>query len=458
MSANSKAVIMGNARRRSSSMNKRLLSNFNAGELEMGCNEKWDYPNSRDHQVSLSSESMDRTRHVVACPRRMNSASRCHEYYLKEILVATGEWDVENLIWNEEHEAWYRGVLVDGKKVMIIRLLRLTAGAEAFKTEAEAIQRLTHKNIVKLMGYCVESDYRILVNEYVGHGNLHQWLHGYDGKITFIPWCLRVETIRGIAKALAYLHEDIEPNMVHYGVKSSNIYVDHELNPKIANPGVGRLFGPEFKHMAEGCGDIRPEDDPVSVLQAEKADVYDFGVLVMEIITGRPRIDYSKPQAEVDLVEWLKSMVASQLTEQVLDPKIVDIPPPMELKRLLLIALKCADPEAENRPKMGEVIHMLEPRDLLLHHETHKWLELFPQSYSEQGDQVFTRSIEERLEVTEEKVTTDDQDTTEVEESTEVLDTVTCRKSDSERSQACTKLMHDDFHAVQGKANTDSSK
>ncbi|MBA0802330.1 hypothetical protein Gohar_012635 [Gossypium harknessii] len=101
----------------------------------------------------------------------------------------------------------------------------------------------------------------------------------------------------------------------------------------------------------------------------EKSDVYSFGVLIMEIISGRSPVDYSRPQGEVNLVEWLKIMVGDRKSKEVVDPKLPEMPASKALKRVLLVALRCVDPDATKRPKMGHVIHMLESDDLLFHDE-----------------------------------------------------------------------------------------
>ncbi|GFY86062.1 protein kinase superfamily protein [Actinidia rufa] len=146
-----------------------------------------------------------------------------------------------------------------------------------FKIEVEAIGRVRHKNLVRLLGYCAEGAHRMLVYEYVDNGNLEQWLHGDVGPCSPLTWDIRMNIILGMAK-------------------------------------------------------------------------------------GTP-VDYSRPPGEVNLVEWLKTMVTNRNAEGVLDPKIPEKPSSRALKRALLVALRCVDPSAQKRPKMGHVIHMLEADD-----------------------------------------------------------------------------------------------
>ncbi|TXG62930.1 hypothetical protein EZV62_009924 [Acer yangbiense] len=156
---------------------------------------------------------------------------------------------------------------------------------------------------------------RMLVYEYVNNGNLDQWLHGDVGDVSPLTWDIRMNIILGTAK-----------------------------------------------------GYVAPEYACTGMLN-EKSDIYSFGILIMEIISGRNPVDYSRPQGEVNLVEWLKTMVGNRKSEEVVDPKIPEMPASKALKRILLVALRCVDPDATKRPKMGYVIHMLEADDLLVRDE-----------------------------------------------------------------------------------------
>ncbi|OMO78873.1 hypothetical protein CCACVL1_14029 [Corchorus capsularis] len=147
---------------------------------------------------------------------------------------------------------------------------------------------------------------RMLVYEYVDNGNLEQWLHGDVGPCSPLTWEIRMNIVLGTAK-----------------------------------------------------GYVAPEYASTGMLN-ERSDVYSFGILLMEIISGRNPVDYSRPQGEVNLVEWLKTMVTNRNAEGVLDPRLPEKPSSRALKRALLVALRCVDPNAQKRPKMGHVIHMLE--------------------------------------------------------------------------------------------------
>ncbi|URD79737.1 serine threonine-protein kinase [Musa troglodytarum] len=302
-----------------------------------------------------------------------------HWYTLRELEEATGGLAEENVIGEGGYGIVYRGVLADNTTVAVKNLLNNRGQAEKeFKVEVEVIGRVRHKNLVRLLGYCVEGEYRMLVYEYVDNGNLEQWLHGDVGEVSPLTWDIRMNIILGTAKGLAYLHEGLEPKVVHRDVKASNILLDHHWNSKVSDFGLAKLLCSERSYVTTRVmgtfGYVAPEYASTGMLN-ERSDIYSFGVLIMEIISGRAPVDYTRPPGEVNLVDWLKNMVGDRKSEQVVDPRIPEKPSPKALKRALLVALRCVDPDAHKRPKMGHVIHMLEMDDLLvrdvrqLHHQ-----------------------------------------------------------------------------------------
>jgi serine/threonine protein kinase len=166
--------------------------------------------------------------------------------------------------------------------------------------------------------------------------------------------------------SLTYLHEGLEPKVVHRDIKSSNILLNKQWNSKVSDFGLAKLLSPESSYITTRVmgtfGYVAPEYASTGMLN-ERSDVYSFGILIMEVITGRNPVEYSRPAEEVNLVEWLKKMVGNRNPEGVLDPKLPEKPTSRALKRALLVALRCTDPNAQKRPKMGHVIHMLEAED-----------------------------------------------------------------------------------------------
>lgn len=199
--------------------------------------------------------------------------------------------------------------------------------------------------------------------EYVDNGTLEQWLHGDVGGVSPLTWDIRMKIAIGTAKGLAYLHEGLEPKVVHRDVKSSNILLDKNWNAKVSDFGLAKLLGSEASYVTTRVmgtfGYVSPEYASTGML-SEWSDVYSFGVLLMELITGRCPVDYSKPPGEMNLVDWFKGMVANRRAEEMVDPLITVQPSSRALKRVLLICLRCIDLDANKRPKMGQIVHMLE--------------------------------------------------------------------------------------------------
>ncbi|XP_061977322.1 probable receptor-like serine/threonine-protein kinase At4g34500 [Populus nigra] len=285
-------------------------------------------------------------------------------YSLKELEIATRGFSEENVIGEGGYGVVYRGVLQDGSVVAVKNLLNNKGQAEKeFKVEVEAIGKVRHKNLVRLIGYCADGSSRMLVYEYVDNGNLEQWLHGDVGPVSPMTWDIRMNIAIGTAKGLAYLHEGLEPKVVHRDVKSSNILLDRKWNPKVSDFGLAKLLGSEASYVTTRVmgtfGYVSPDYASTGMLN-EGSDVYSFGVLLMEMITGRSPIDYSRPAGEMNLVDWFKGMVASRRGEELVDPLIEVQPAPRSLKRTLLVCLRCIDLDASKRPKMGQIVHMLE--------------------------------------------------------------------------------------------------
>ncbi|KAK9677863.1 hypothetical protein RND81_11G172300 [Saponaria officinalis] len=290
-------------------------------------------------------------------------------YSLRELEVATRGFSEENVIGEGGYGVVYRGVLEDGSVVAVKNLLNNKGQAEKeFKVEVEAIGKVRHKNLVGLIGYCADGAQRMLVYEYVDNGTLEQWLHGDVGTISPLTWDVRMKIAIGTAKGLAYLHEGLEPKVVHRDVKSSNILLDKNWNAKVSDFGLAKLLGSEASYVTTRVmgtfGYVSPEYASTGML-SEGSDVYSFGVLLMELITGKCPVDYSKPPGEMNLVDWFKGMVANRYGEEMLDPLITVKPSSRVLKRVLLICLRCIDLDASKRPKMGQIVHMLEADDFL---------------------------------------------------------------------------------------------
>ncbi|KAF8727933.1 hypothetical protein HU200_018501 [Digitaria exilis] len=285
-------------------------------------------------------------------------------YTRREMDEATGGLAAANVMGEGGYGVVYKGVLRDGTAVAIKNLHNNRGQAEKdFRMEVQTIGRVRHKNLLSLLGYCSEGACRMLVYRYMENSNLDKWLHHDDSEISPLTWDIRMRVLLGTAKGLAYLHEGLEPKIVHRDIKSSNILLDKQWNAKVSDFGLAKLLRSENSFVTTRVmgtfGYVAPEYAKTGMLN-ERSDVYSFGVLVMEVITGRTPVDYTRPTDEVNLVEWLKRMVAERRVEEVLDPRLPERPPSKALKRAILAALRCVDPEGSQRPTMAHVVHMLE--------------------------------------------------------------------------------------------------
>ncbi|KAK1364166.1 Protein kinase domain-containing protein [Heracleum sosnowskyi] len=290
-----------------------------------------------------------------------------HWFTLRDLEVATNRFSKENVLGEGGYGIVYKGHLINGSPVAIKKLFNNLGQAEKeFSVEVEAIGHVRHKNLVRLLGYCIEGTHRMLVYEYVNNGNLEQWLHGSMRQHGYLTWEARTKVLLGTAKALAYLHEAIEPKVVHRDIKSSNILIEDDFSSKVSDFGLAKLLGAGESHITTRVmgtfGYVAPEYANTGLLN-EKSDVYSFGVVLLEAITGREPVDYGRAAQEVNLVDWLKMMVGSRRSEEVVDPNIETRPSTRALKRALLTALRCVDPDSDKRPKMSQVVRMLESEE-----------------------------------------------------------------------------------------------
>ncbi|KDP24465.1 hypothetical protein JCGZ_25029 [Jatropha curcas] len=257
----------------------------------------------------------------------------------------------------------YRGVLRDGTQVAIKCLsAESKQGKHEFMTEIKIISNIHHPNLVELIGCCVEGSNRILVYEYLENNSLAtSLLSGSKGKHIAMDWSKRAAICLGTATGLAFLHEEIEPPIVHRDIKASNILLDRNLQPKIGDFGLAKLFPDNVTHVttrvAGTVGYLAPEYALLGQL-TKKADVYSFGVLILEIISGRSS---SKAAFGIDLlvlIEWTWKLWKEKRLLALVDPELVAYPEE-EVMRFIKVALFCTQAAAHQRPTMKQVVEMI---------------------------------------------------------------------------------------------------
>nr|GMD59687.1 putative serine/threonine-protein kinase isoform X2 [Ipomoea batatas] len=263
----------------------------------------------------------------------------------------------------------YKGRLRDGSfvavKVLSVELGSLR-GEREFISEISALSDIKHENLVRLRGCCVNGDHRLLVYDYMENNSLiHCFLGAEQSRMRF-RWGQRKEIALGIARGLCYLHEELNPHIVHRDVKASNVLLDQNFVPKLSDFGLARLFRDNTSHISTGVagtlGYLSPEY-AVSGHLTRKSDVYSFGVLLLELINGGPIVTFDIERGEIFLVNKAWELHnAGRLTELV-DPLLDGDFPAEEGGRLLKLGLLCVQETASLRPKMSAVMKMMISED-----------------------------------------------------------------------------------------------
>ncbi|KAD2806270.1 hypothetical protein E3N88_39647 [Mikania micrantha] len=285
-------------------------------------------------------------------------------YSLSEIERATGNFDSSRILGEGGFGVVYSGVLEDDRKVAVKVLKRDDRhGSREFLAEIEMLSRLHHRNLVKLFGICTEDQFRCLVYELVPNGSVELHLHGTD-KNAPLNWCARMKIALGAARGLAYLHEDSSPRVIHRDFKSSNILLENDFTPKVSDFGLARTALDDHKHISTHVmgtfGYLAPEYAMTGHLLV-KSDVYSYGVVLLELLTGRKPVDLLQPQGQENLVTWARPLLTNKETlESVIDPDITNSNIPFDsILKVAAIASMCVQPEVSHRPFMGEVVQAL---------------------------------------------------------------------------------------------------
>ncbi|XP_022721011.1 cold-responsive protein kinase 1-like [Durio zibethinus] len=287
---------------------------------------------------------------------------RVNHFSYNQLRTATDDFHSSNKIGRGGFGTVYKGVLKDGTEVAVKTLAAQSKqGVREFLTEINTISNVKHPNLVELIGCCVQGTSRILVYEYVENKSLDKIL--LDQRITNIKldWSKRSAICMGIAKGLAFLHEELVPRIVHRDIKSSNILLDKDFNPKIGDFGLAKLFPDDITHIstriAGTTGYLAPEYALGGQLTM-KADVYSYGVLVLEIISGRNSSKANLGGMDKFLLAWAWQLYEEGKFLELVDPELGEFPEEAVL-RYIKVAFFCTQAAANRRPLMSQVIEML---------------------------------------------------------------------------------------------------
>ncbi|EFJ25253.1 hypothetical protein SELMODRAFT_99707, partial [Selaginella moellendorffii] len=289
-------------------------------------------------------------------------------FTFKELINATSNFSDDRKLGEGGFGSVFWGQLSDGTQIAVKRLKNLTTTNEmAFAVEVETLGRVQHRNLLKLRGYCTDGQERIIVYDYMPNLSLLSHLHGKLGSSACLSWPKRVKIAMGSAEAIEYLHHDANPHIIHRDVKASNVLIDANFEAQIADFGFAKFVPEGVTHMTTRVkgtlGYLAPEYAMWGKV-SESCDVYSFGILLLELISGRKPIEKMGSGMKRTIVEWAAPLVFQGKFEDLVDPKLQGKFSMLQLKKLVHAATLCAQSNPENRPTMREVVAILKEKRL----------------------------------------------------------------------------------------------
>ncbi|RVW68946.1 Receptor-like serine/threonine-protein kinase SD1-7 [Vitis vinifera] len=277
------------------------------------------------------------------------------------VSAATNNFSIENKLGEGGFGLVYKGKSQKGYEVVVKRLSKRSGqGWEELKNEAMLIAKLQHKNLVKLFGCCIEQDEKILIYEYMPNKSLDFFLFNH-AKHGILNWKTRVHIIEGVAQGLLYLHQYSRLRIIHRDLKASNILLDKDMNPKISYFGMARIFGSNeskaTNHIVGTYGYMSPEY-ALEGLFSTKSDVFSFGVLLLEILSGKKNTGFYQSDS-LNLLGYAWDLWKDSRGQELMDPVLEETLPRHILLKYINIGLLCVQESADDRPTMSDVVSML---------------------------------------------------------------------------------------------------
>ncbi|KAL5730990.1 non-specific serine/threonine protein kinase [Ranunculus cassubicifolius] len=292
------------------------------------------------------------------------------QFDLDVIRTATDNFSDSNKLGEGGFGIVYKGELLDGQEIAVKRLSKHSGqGSQEFKNEVVLLHKLQHRNLVRLLGFCLGGEEKLLIYEFVPNGSLDKYI--FDSiKKSSLDWQRRCNIIGGIARGLVYLHEDSRLRIIHRDLKSANVLLDDELNAKIADFGMAKLFGVDqtqgnTSRIAGTYGYMAPEY-ALHGLFSVKSDVYSFGILLLEIISGQKTNHFNRSGPLRDLLSYTWKLWEEGSAIELMDPILLDSYSAAEVMRCIHVGLLCVQDNLEDRPTMSSVVLMLSSHSLTL--------------------------------------------------------------------------------------------
>ncbi|XP_020574479.1 probable serine/threonine-protein kinase PBL23 [Phalaenopsis equestris] len=326
------------------------------------------------HRKSLMKSEDEEVGNAAVCnggeERAVVSEKGVQVFAYKQLYTATGGFGKANVVGHGSFGSVFRGVLPDGRKIAVKLMDRPgKQGEEEFNMEVELLTRLRSHYLLGLIGYCSDSHHRLLVYEFMTNGGLQEHLYptaGSYGGVSMLDWETRMRIALEAARGLEYLHEHVRPPVIHRDFKSSNILLDKNFCAKVSDFGLAK-FGSEKAggHVSTRVlgtqGYVAPEYALTGHLTT-KSDVYSYGVVLLELLTGRIPVDMNRPPGEGVLVSWaLPRLTDREKVVLILDPALEGQYSMKDAIQVAAIAAMCVQPEADYRPLMADVVQSLVP-------------------------------------------------------------------------------------------------
>ncbi|KAE8728233.1 G-type lectin S-receptor-like serine/threonine-protein kinase SD1-1 [Hibiscus syriacus] len=282
---------------------------------------------------------------------------------LGTIVKATDNFSDNNKLGQGGFGPVYKGTLLEGKEIAVKRLSKGSGqGSEEFKNEVRLIAKLQHRNLVRLLGCSVQGDEKMLIYEYMPNKSLDYFIFDQT-KGELLDWGRRMHIIDGIARGLLYLHQDSRLRIIHRDLKASNVLLDNDMCPKISDFGMARtIWGDQTEantNKVVGTYGYMPPEYAVDGLFSIKSDVFSFGVLVLEIISGKKNRGFFHPEHSHNLVGHAWKLLMEDKSLQFVDSNLGDCFVESEVLRCIHVGLLCVQKPPEDRPNMSSVVLML---------------------------------------------------------------------------------------------------
>ncbi|XP_060199262.1 G-type lectin S-receptor-like serine/threonine-protein kinase At4g27290 [Lycium barbarum] len=285
------------------------------------------------------------------------------------IIRATNNFSVNNKIGEGGFGPVYKGVLEEGQEIAVKRLSRTSMqGVDEYKNEVIYIAKLQHRNLVRLLGCCIQGEEKMLIYEYMPNKSLDSYIFDKT-KSKLLDWPKRFDIINGIARGLLYLHQDSRLRIIHRDLKASNVLLDTDMNPKISDFGmarsvVGNEMGAKTCNVVGTHGYMSPEY-AVDGIFSVKSDVFSFGVMVLEIVSCQRNRGFVHQDHNLNLLGHAWKLYKDDRSLELIDEQLVDSCDIFQVSRSIQVGLLCVQQHPDDRPSMFSVVHMLANESLL---------------------------------------------------------------------------------------------